>query len=171
MAGQTRRERGKSAACFAAFALESSCRRQLAPVPGPLLLPGARSREEEWPRNRCQLSTTRRLQSKSRKTGSGFSPFAPCLARHPRLLTPPTTGACPFMAPSGEVAEWLNAPHSKCGIGASLSGVRIPPSPPCAENKIHGTKALMSRRLRAAKNCGVDLRPNSRHRIAGENED
>ena len=80
--------------------------------------------------NRCQLSTTRRLPSKSRKTGSGFSPFAPCLARHPRLLTPPTTGACPFMAPSGEVAEWLNAPHSKCGIGASLSGVRIPPSPP-----------------------------------------
>jgi hypothetical protein len=28
------------------------------------------------------------------------------------------------------VAEWSNAPHSKCGIGASLSGVRIPPSPP-----------------------------------------
>ena len=24
----------------------------------------------------------------------------------------------------------MNAPHSKCGIGASLSGVRIPPSPP-----------------------------------------
>src|SRR6516165_1201657 len=37
--------------------------------------------------------------------------------------------AWPVMAP-GEVAEWLNAPHSKCGIGASLSGVRIPPSPP-----------------------------------------
>ena len=36
---------------------------------------------------------------------------------------------CPMMAP-GEVAEWSNAPHSKCGIGASLSGVRIPPSPP-----------------------------------------
>src|SRR4051812_17814615 len=35
----------------------------------------------------------------------------------------------PVMAP-GEVAEWSNAPHSKCGIGASLSGVRIPPSPP-----------------------------------------
>jgi hypothetical protein len=28
------------------------------------------------------------------------------------------------------VAERLKAPHSKCGIGASLSGVRIPPSPP-----------------------------------------
>ncbi len=33
-------------------------------------------------------------------------------------------------APRGEVAEWLNAPHSKCGMGASPSGVRIPPSPP-----------------------------------------
>lgn len=32
--------------------------------------------------------------------------------------------------PRGEVAEWLNAPHSKCGMGASPSGVRIPPSPP-----------------------------------------
>ncbi len=30
----------------------------------------------------------------------------------------------------GEVAEWLNAPHSKCGILARVSGVRIPPSPP-----------------------------------------
>ena len=30
----------------------------------------------------------------------------------------------------GEVAEWSNAPHSKCGMGASPSGVRIPPSPP-----------------------------------------
>ena len=36
------------------------------------------------------------------------------------------------MAP-GEVAEWSNAPHSKCGIGASLSGVRIPPSPPALQ--------------------------------------
>src|SRR4051794_2804520 len=40
----------------------------------------------------------------------------------------------PFAAPDGEVAEWLNAPHSKCGIRASVSGVRIPPSPPqCVE--------------------------------------
>ena len=37
---------------------------------------------------------------------------------------------------SGEVAEWLNAPHSKCGIGASLSGVRIPPSPPMLSSAI-----------------------------------
>ena len=33
---------------------------------------------------------------------------------------------------NGEVAEWLNAPHSKCGILARVSGVRIPPSPPDA---------------------------------------
>lgn len=32
----------------------------------------------------------------------------------------------------GEVAEWLKAPHSKCGILARVSGVRIPPSPPSA---------------------------------------
>src|ERR1700722_12038229 len=38
------------------------------------------------------------------------------------------------MAP-GEVAEWSNAPHSKCGIGASLSGVRIPPSPPSSPRR------------------------------------
>nr|CBI79790.1 hypothetical protein BAR15_180013 [Bartonella sp. AR 15-3] len=30
----------------------------------------------------------------------------------------------------GEMAEWLKAPHSKCGIGATLSGVQIPLSPP-----------------------------------------
>ena len=32
--------------------------------------------------------------------------------------------------PSGEVAERLKAPHSKCGIPARVSRVRIPPSPP-----------------------------------------
>src|SRR5712671_5449718 len=59
------------------------------------------------------------------------SEAAPCLARRPRLEHGPTAGRVksPAMVP-GEVAEWSNAPHSKCGIGASLSGVRIPPSPP-----------------------------------------
>lgn len=37
-------------------------------------------------------------------------------------------------ASHGEVAEWSNAPHSKCGIGATLSGVRISPSPPIKYN-------------------------------------
>src|SRR6185312_8943189 len=32
---------------------------------------------------------------------------------------------------SGEVAEWLMAPVLKTGIPERVSGVRIPPSPPC----------------------------------------
>ena len=34
----------------------------------------------------------------------------------------------PHFAP-GEVAEWSKAQHWKCCIGATLSRVRIPPSP------------------------------------------
>src|SRR5262249_47594681 len=30
----------------------------------------------------------------------------------------------------GEVAKWLTAPHSKCGVPARVPWVRIPPSPP-----------------------------------------
>ena len=45
-----------------------------------------------------------------------------------RLSSPPSdpqaTNQC------GEVAEWSIAPHSKCGVRASVPGVRIPPSPP-----------------------------------------
>jgi hypothetical protein len=51
----------------------------------------------------------------------GWKPHAICAA---------TTDTHAGVATHGEVAEWLKAPHSKCGIGASLSGVRIPPSPP-----------------------------------------
>src|SRR5437763_14642612 len=60
-----------------------------------------------------------------------FAPSPPCLPSRPRLELAATVGRTIqlIMAP-GEVAEWSNAPHSKCGIGASLSGVRIPPSPP-----------------------------------------
>src|SRR4051812_30000550 len=32
--------------------------------------------------------------------------------------------------PDGEVAEWSKAPHSKCGVRATVPWVRIPPSPP-----------------------------------------
>src|SRR5579871_3301502 len=56
---------------------------------------------------------------------------------------------------SGEVAEWLNAPHSKCGIRATVSGVRIPPSPPacCCEC----STALSSAKISIAfkKVCGT----------------
>src|SRR3981081_551226 len=73
----------------------------------------------------------------------------PCLASHPRLELGPTEGQIlPVMAP-GEVAEWSNALHSKCGIGASLSGVRIPPSPP-AIVKILIKRTFLRSRVRSA---------------------
>src|SRR5690349_21863620 len=31
---------------------------------------------------------------------------------------------------AGQVVEWLKAPHSKCGVRASVPWVRIPPCPP-----------------------------------------
>ena len=36
---------------------------------------------------------------------------------------------------AGQVAERLKAPHSKCGIRVTVSGVRIPPCPP-SQNRI-----------------------------------
>lgn len=67
-----------------------------------------------------------------RKTDLIFIPRALSGPPSSPINAPNHRGPAPTMAPSGEVAEWLNAPHSKCGIGASLSGVRIPPSPPPA---------------------------------------
>ena len=54
-------------------------------------------------------------------------PVNPCAATYAA-----TTGGRLALAskPRGEVAEWLKAPHSKCGVPARVSGVRIPPSPP-----------------------------------------
>src|SRR5947209_14399542 len=52
---------------------------------------------------------------------------------HPlRYISPAPRGFCRKSPASarGEVAEWLKAPHSKCGIRVTVSGVRIPPSPP-----------------------------------------
>ena len=54
---------------------------------------------------------------------------------------PPRGAACSKHPAStgrhrGQVAEWLNAPHSKCGIPARVSGVQIPPCPPPAEKPI-----------------------------------
>ncbi len=44
------------------------------------------------------------------------------------LFERPATFALPQSA-AGEVAEWSKAQHWKCCIGATLSRVRIPPSP------------------------------------------
>ena len=37
--------------------------------------------------------------------------------------------------PCGEVAERSNAPHSKCGVRATVPWVRIPPSPPTSHRE------------------------------------
>lgn len=91
-----------------------------------------------------RVKKTRQIRIESRSDPVGTGPGGDGMRKRPRIfpfralsgppsspINAPTTGAAaPTLAPSGEVAEWLNAPHSKCGIGASLSGVRIPPSPP-----------------------------------------
>ena len=45
-----------------------------------------------------------------------------------RKPLPPASGF--LITAGGQVVEWLKAPHSKCGVGASLPWVRIPPCPP-----------------------------------------
>ncbi len=47
-----------------------------------------------------------------------------------RLLVTRTPARSSKVRARGEVAEWSNAPHSKCGIPARVSWVQIPPSPP-----------------------------------------
>ncbi len=67
-------------------------------------------------RHEFALSAQRRLRVRAR----------PCYC-----AASPPDGRLPSDTPwIGEVAEWSNAPHSKCGIRATVSGVRIPPSPP-----------------------------------------
>ena len=46
---------------------------------------------------------------------------------------------------AGEVAEWSIAPHSKCGVRATVPGVRIPPSPPRISNFYIMTFSLAER--------------------------
>jgi hypothetical protein len=43
--------------------------------------------------------------------------------------------------PAGRVAEWLKAPDSKSGVGATLPWVRIPPLPPFLLTEICDTTA------------------------------
>ena len=59
-----------------------------------------------------------------RKQAEGVSILVPLI---PACYAPRLPVAKPAR---GEVAERLKAPHSKCGIRATVSGVRIPPSPP-----------------------------------------
>src|SRR3984957_487578 len=54
----------------------------------------------------------------------------PALTAHAKRPADPTARVSGVAAGPGEVAEWSIAPHSKCGVRASVPGVRIPPSPP-----------------------------------------
>src|SRR5207247_7734060 len=69
----------------------------------------------------------------SPQAGRGGRPRARLVSPRPlRYINPAPRVffAKPRARPRGEVAERSNAPHSKCGIRATVSGVRIPPSPP-----------------------------------------
>src|SRR5205807_3316659 len=78
-----------------------------------------RSQEKAW-NLRCRVLNP-----------SGTRPSSePCFNLWPSLRLCVHCGEHPALGSDGEVAEWLNAPHSKCGIRATVSGVRIPPSPP-----------------------------------------
>ena len=47
------------------------------------------------------------------------------------------------IVPHGDVAEWLKAPHSKCGIRETVSGVRILPSPQKTRSPMREHRATM----------------------------
>ncbi len=68
-----------------------------------------------------------------------------CYASIESANSPRTISA--LSQPRGEVAEWLKAPHSKCGIRVTVSGVRIPPSPP--RERASSPQSRTARRVRA----------------------
>jgi hypothetical protein len=67
----------------------------------------------------------------------------------------------------GEVAEWLKAPHSKCGIRATVSGVRIPPSPPHRRDDSVSRSLPLGRRALCGRGVIRRRRSSMRRRSAG----
>src|SRR3974390_2058785 len=80
--------------------------------------------EEPRRTNLCGSFRGASVRARTRNPDVGTELGSPCLVAGPWLHSGLATRA------AGEVAEWLNAPHSKCGIRVTVSGVRIPPSPP-----------------------------------------
>jgi hypothetical protein len=70
------------------------------------------------------------LTARSGSRSACHTPHALLRAMIRYAISPPVDQTAPAASSRGEVAEWLNAPHSKCGVGATPPGVRIPPSPP-----------------------------------------
>jgi Bacterial transcriptional regulator len=80
---------------------------------------------------RTRKRSAKAMAHRARKSVEGALPQA-CASPSPMLCAAPTCRPrilIPVRRP-GEVAEWSIAPHSKCGVRASVPGVRIPPSPP-----------------------------------------
>jgi hypothetical protein len=108
------------------------------PACGTIRGAGARDAQNKWreksaPRTRGQYREEC-LQVKRAATNVGKFAAWPCDMRlrrgMPAAMYRALSGPAPDGTTRGEVAEWSKAPHSKCGIRASVSWVRIPPSPP-----------------------------------------
>src|SRR6185312_8057922 len=107
-----------------------------------------------------------------------YTPCHPCLSWRAWVHSAVRSEPLRPVLGSGEVAEWLKAPHSKCGILARVSGVRIPPSPPRDLIKylffLHlfkmtgGVPELVPKRSRveAEKGCGQPHAASRRYRCA-----
>ena len=68
---------------------------------------------------------------KAETSVSAFSFYSSCLRFVWRIIVCLCIGVGLLMlVTAGRVAEWLKAPDSKSGLGAILTGVRIPPLPP-----------------------------------------
>ena len=80
---------------------------------------------------RSRIGASPKIASRASMRRSRAAPPRPCLARSRWIHSGQPAGVCP--RGHGEVAEWLKAPHSKCGIRVTVSGVRIPPPPLRAE--------------------------------------
>ncbi len=94
-------------------------------------IPKLRGRNHDAPSTRRILNCRGGMRKRNR---------AGMAAIHPAVRRSKDASVCggfalPFQGRSsisaaGQVVEWLKAPHSKCGIPARVSWVRIPPCPP-----------------------------------------
>ncbi len=64
------------------------------------------------------------------------------------------------LRPRGEVAEWSNVPHSKCGVPGRVPWVRIPPSPPHTPDRLSLSSAPADNRRKTPAYSGPNR---SRH--------
>lgn len=78
-------------------------------------------------KRKTTTTPSRGVDDASRQANAAAAP-ARTRSRGGVILTLPRAANI-LSAPTGEVAEWLNAPVSKTGLPARVAGVRISPSP------------------------------------------